>query len=106
MPTARLQELQAIDSDGAPIGEPTRRRSSWLDLQAHASQPASTTVIDEVDLALPSGTEDCWRYTVRSGDEHTVFWFAKARAGPPVQVEERVRGTLVLRWIVIEDRVA
>jgi len=37
-------------------------------------------VIDEVDLALPLGTEACWRYTVRRRDKCVAFWFAKARA--------------------------
>ena len=90
---------------GLPIGEPTRHRSSWLDLQQHASQPASSTTIDEVDLALPFGTEACWRYTV-SGDECVTFWFAKGRAGMPVQVERQVGGELVSRSVVIADEVA
>jgi hypothetical protein len=55
-----VQEFQSTDAGGFPIGEPTRHRSSWFDLQQHASQPASATVIGEVDLALPFGTEACW----------------------------------------------
>ena len=98
-----VQEFQSIDAGGRPIGEPTLRRSSWLDLQHHASQPAGTTVIDEVDLALPFGTEPCWRYTVSTGDESVAFWFAKGRAGMPVQVEERAGGELVSRSVVIGD---
>ena len=100
-----VQEFQSTDSEGLPIGEPTRRRSSWLDLQHHASQPASTTVIDEVDLELPFGTEACWRYTVSAGDGSATFWFAKARPGMPVQVDERVGGELVSRSVVIADEV-
>ncbi len=98
-----VQEFQAINAEGRPIGEPTLRRSSWLDLQHHASQPATGTVIDEVDLALPFGTEVCWRYTVRTRERCVTFWFAKDRAGMPVQVEERVGGELVSRSIVIGD---
>jgi hypothetical protein len=101
-----VQEFQATDAGGLPIGEPTRHRSSWLDLQHHASQPASITVIDEVDLALPFGTEECWRYTVSAGDGPVTFWFAKGRPGMPVQVEERVGGELVSRSVVIADEVA
>ena len=56
------QEFQSTDAEGRPIGEPTLRHSTWLDLQHHASQPASATGIDEVDLALPLGIEPCWRY--------------------------------------------
>ena len=101
-----VQEFQSTDARGLPIGEPTRHRSSWLDLQQHASQPASATVIDEVDLDLPSGTEACWRYTVSRGDECVTLWFAKGRAGMPVQVEERVGGELVSRSVMITDEVA
>ena len=101
-----VQEFRSTDAGGLPIGEPTFHRSSWLELQQHASQPASTTVIDEVDLALPFGTEACWRYTVRGPDECVTFWFAKGRAGMPVQVEQQVGGDVVSRSVVIADAVA
>jgi hypothetical protein len=101
-----VQEFQLTDAGGRPIGEPTRHRSSWLDLQHHASQPASATVIDEVDLTLPFGTEACWCYTVSAGDGSRTFWFAKSRPGMPVQMEERVDGELVSRSVVISDEVA
>ena len=101
-----VQEFQSTDAGGRPIGEPTLRRSSWLDLQRHASQPASATVIDEVDLDLPFGTEACWRYTVSTGDGPAAFWFSKRRAGMPVQVEKRVGGELVSRSVVTADDVA
>ncbi len=101
-----VQEFQSTDATGLPIGEPTRHRSSWLDLQQHASQPASATVIDEVELTLPFGTEACWRYTVSGRDECVTFWFAKGRAGMPVQVERQVGGELVSRSVVIADEVA
>ena len=100
-----VQEFRSVDADGLPSGEPTRHRSSWLDLQLHASQPASTTVIDEVELALPLGAEACWRYTVGTPDDRVTFWFAKARAGLPVQVEEWAGGELVSRSVVIADGV-
>jgi len=100
-----VQEFQLTDAGGRPIGEPTLRRSSWLDLQRHASQPASATVIDEVDLALPFGTEPCWRYTVGTGDDRAAFWFSKGRAGMPVQVEQRADGELISRSVVTADEV-
>jgi hypothetical protein len=42
-----VQEFQTTDREGRPMGEPTRHRSSWIDLQHYASQPASAAVIDE-----------------------------------------------------------
>ena len=101
-----VQEFQSTDAGGLPIGEATRQRSSWLELQQHASKPASGTVIDEVELALPFGREACWRYTVGGRDETVTFWFAKGRAGMPVQVEQQVGGELVSRSVVIADEVA
>ncbi len=101
-----VQEVRSTDARGHPIGEPARHRSSWLDLQQHASQPASATVIEEVDLALPFGTEACWRYTVSGSDECVTFWFSKGRAGMPVQVEQQVGGEVVSRSVVIADEVA
>ena len=78
-----VQEFQSTDREGLPVGEPTRRRCSWLDLQLHASQPAAATTIDEVDLDLPFGTEACWRYTVSDDDGTFTYWFAKpARVCP------------------------
>jgi broad specificity phosphatase PhoE len=100
-----VQEFESLAADGQPIGDPTLRRSSWLDLQQHATQPAATTVLDEVDLTTPLGTEACWRYTVGSAEDGVTFWFAKRRPGMPVQVEERAAGELVSRSIVIEDEV-
>ena len=103
-----MQELQSTDAGGLPTGEPTRHRSSWLELQQHASLPASATLIEEDDLTLPFGTEACWRYTVGGGDggeERSTLWFAMGRAGMPVQVERQVSGELVSRSVVIADDV-
>ena len=98
-----VQEFQATDAEGRPLDEPTHHRSSWAELQQHASNPASETVIDEVDLPLPLGTEACWRYTVGVGDDKVAFWFAKGRPGMPVQVEQYAGGELVSRSVVLAD---
>jgi len=103
---AAVMEFQTTDAEGKPIGEPTLGRSRWFDLQRHASQPTPVTVIDEVDLAMPFGTEACWRYTVGTRDEVATFWFAKHRPGMPVQVEKWVGGELVSRSVMIGDEVA
>ena len=89
-----VQEFQSTDARGLPIGEPTRHRSSWLELQQHASQPASATVIDEVDLALPFGTEACWRYTVSGRDERVCSGSPKAARGCPFRWSSRWAASL------------
>src|SRR5687768_11406198 len=41
------RERQMLTADGQPVGEPTRARAAWLDLQAHASFPSATTTRTE-----------------------------------------------------------
>ena len=101
-----LQEFQATDPDGRPIGDPTHRRSTWLDLQRHASQPVQGTSVDEDELGLPFGTFACWRYTVQTPGSEIRFWFAKELPGMPVQVEEHVDGLVIERSEMIANAVA
>lgn len=98
-----VQEFQTIDPEGRPMGEPSRRRSTWLELQRHASQPADATTVEEATLALPfgSGAFTCWLYTVRAPDAERRFWFAKELPGMPVQVEEWSGGALAGRSTMI-----
>lgn len=98
-----VQEFQATDEDGRPIGEPTLRDSTWLDLQRHASQPADATTVEEVPMTLPFGDFDCWLYTVRAPGGELRFWFAKELPGMPVQVEEWIDGSLAGRSVMIAD---
>jgi hypothetical protein len=101
-----LQEFQATDPDWRPIGDPVERRSTWLDLQRHASQPAQGTSVDEEGLGLPFGTFACWRYTVQTPGSEIRFWFAKELPGMPVQIEERVDGVVTERSLMIANDVA
>lgn len=95
-PYVRYNRFVACDETGATIErgrrsgdaevESTRARSSWAELQAHAAFPATATTIEPETIAIPLGTVDCLRYTVRDGDDMTVFWFAPAFPGMPVRV--------------------
>jgi hypothetical protein len=96
-----VHEHQATEADGRPIGEPTQRRSTWLELQGHASQPAESTTVQEVALELPFGVFDCWLYTARRPPAEMRFWFAKELPGHPVQIEEWVDGVLASRSLTI-----
>lgn len=96
-----VHEYQATDPDGTPLGESSRRRSTWLDLQRHASQPADATTVDEVELTLPFGNFACWRYVVRDAGAELRFWFAQPLPGMPVQVEEWSAGALTGRFTMI-----
>jgi hypothetical protein len=98
-----VQEFQATDEAGRPIGEPAVRQSTWLDLQRHASQPAEATTVQEVVLALPFGEFECWLYTVRAPAAELRFWFAKELPGMPAQVEEWVDGSLAGRSVMVAN---
>ena len=100
---ASVQELQSTDADGTPLGEVSLGRATWLDLQRHASQPADATTVAEVRLALPFGEFDCWLYTVSAPDAELRFWFAKELPGMPVQIEQRVDGSLATRSLMIAN---
>ena len=98
-----VQEFLATDADGRPIGEPTRRHSTWLDLQRHASQDAAATTVDEVGLTLPFGDFACWRYIVQRPEAELRFWFAKQLPGMPARVEEWVAGVMTGRSTMIAN---
>jgi hypothetical protein len=98
-----VQELQSTDADGAPLGEASLGRATWLDLQRHASQPADATTVEEVRLALPFGEFECWLYTVMAPDAELRFWFAKELPGMPVQIERWVDGSLAARSLMVAN---
>jgi hypothetical protein len=97
------QEFQATDAGANPVGEPSRRHSTWLELQQHASQPADATTVDEVTLDLPFGSFACWLYVAERPEAELRFWFAKELAGMPVQVEEWTDGALAGRSLMIAN---
>ena len=98
-----MQELQATDANGAPLGEPSPGQATWLDLQRHASQPVDATTVAEIRLALPFGEFDCWLYTVQTHGAELRFWFANELPGMPVQVEQWVEGALSGRAVMIAN---
>lgn len=94
-PYERMNLFVDCDAEGATIeswvvgvdGEPVDRsadRSTWLDLQRHASFPAATTRRTEETVDLPLGRLECLVYTRDSGAR---FVFAKGHAGMPARYE-------------------
>jgi len=88
------QAFTPTDADGMPIGPSVERRSTWLELQGHASQPADRTTCEETTVDMAWGTEPCWRYVVTGPDGETRFWFAQRLPGMPVVVESWEHGRL------------
>lgn len=81
--------------------------ADWAELRNHATWPAEATVIHHTRLALPSGSFDCWRYTVRSEEGGVPmvsrFYFAKDRPGPPVRYDLVRDGLRVFRMTLLDS---
>ena len=98
------QESWTETPEGAPLTEPKRARSTWLEFQGHASMPAATTEIAEDEIDIPAGRFACLRYTRRDGDTVDTFWFARSAPGMPLKFEERTSaGELVFSSTATEN---
>lgn len=95
-------EGEDLTEDGAPAGVPEAHRSSWMDLQSHASFPRCRTSIEEETIEIPVGRLDCLRYTVSDGPNREVFWFAKDKPGMPVRFAT-VEGDVVTSTVTMID---
>lgn len=97
-----VQESQRFSAAGEPLEEPTRRRSSWLDFQSHASFPAATTSRAEEEIELEFGRFDALRYAVIDGNREERYWFARALPGMPVRTEDWEGGELRFSMTMLE----
>lgn len=99
-----VQEFLDESPDGEPLAPKTQRRSTWLQLQGHASMPSATTVREPDTIDIPVGRFECLRYTRTEEDGVSTFWFALASPGLPLKFEERAPdGTLVYSSTCISD---
>jgi hypothetical protein len=92
--------------DGEVLGPTEPARSTWLELQQHASFPADRTTIEPETLTTPMGPLDCLRYRIVDGSSVENFWFARSLPGMPVRysVSENGRQTSVTTMIGSEVR--
>jgi hypothetical protein len=97
------QEAWEEAEDGARLGAPERSRSTWLELQRHASFSAATTTRDEEEIDVPAGKFACLRYT-RTDDSGTwQFWFARELPGQPVRYERQVGERVLMRATLLDN---
>lgn len=89
-----VMESQRFTLAGEALDEPVRRRSTWLELQSHASFPAATTTRSEETVELSFGRFDALHYVAMDGTEMAHFWFALALPGMPVKTEDWQDGEL------------
>lgn len=97
-PSLRLRRYVEVDEEGATIEfsrqsidgqvlEPASlHRTTWLELQSHASFPSSSVTIEPDMIDIDLGLLECLRYTSVDGRDVTTFWFARAHPGMPVRV--------------------
>jgi hypothetical protein len=96
-------ERERFTADGAPLGDATTERETWLELQAHASFPADRTAITRERIETPLGILECLRYAVTEGSTVDTFWFAAAVPGMPVRYMTEEAGRVTSTVTVIED---
>jgi len=88
--------------DGLVLGEPEASRSTWLQLQEHASFPAAETVRTEEELTTPAGTFACLRYDRTDPDGTWRFWFARDLPGQPIRFENELSGKVVFSSTLVQ----
>ena len=98
-----VQESWTEDLDGRRLSDPERERSTWVELQEHASFPRAATVRTEEDIEIPAGRFACQRYTRNDPDAIWRFWFALDLPGQPVRYERQASGQIVFSATLIEN---
>jgi len=99
-----VQESWTEDLEGRRVSDPERERSTWLELQEHASFLRATTVRTEEDLEIPAGRFACLRYTRTDPDAIWRFWFALELPGQPVRYERAASGQILFSATLIENQ--
>ena len=96
--------VHSIKTGDKGAEERTSGRSTWAELQAHASFDAARTRVSSEELDTPMGRLATWRYDVRpkNGGEQR-FWFAHKFPGPPVLIEQVAGQRIVMRMRMIES---
>jgi hypothetical protein len=98
-----VQERAQAPLEGDQLSPAQTQKSSWDELQAHASFPAELTQIDPVTLQTPLGRLDCLRYIVTDGPTVQTFWFATALPGMPVRFTSAVDGQVISTVAMVRD---
>jgi hypothetical protein len=98
-----VQESWTEGLDGSRLSDPERERSTWLELQEHASFPKASTERTEEELTIPAGRFACLRYTRTDPEAIWRFWFALGLPGQPVRFEREANGQIVFSATLIEN---
>jgi hypothetical protein len=96
-------ESQRLTVDGQPLGDVEAGRTTWGQLQAHASFPAATTTRTAETIDTPLGSKSCLRYAKTDGATVSTFWFATSAPGMPIRYQSEESGRVTSRVTMIED---
>lgn len=100
-----IQQMWRESVDGKVIDPKETVRTTWIQLQGHASFPASTTTVEPETIETSLGPLDCLRYTVVRGEDVSTFWFAKDLPGMPVRFTLHRDGQRVSTSTVIANEI-
>jgi hypothetical protein len=115
-PFERVNRYLEADADGAVIerrhyaagGEPKGVaevwRTTWLELQEHASFPSESTTIRAETIETPLGALACLRYTVVDGQTVQTLWFATTMPGMPIKTTREEAGRVTSVVTMLESR--
>jgi hypothetical protein len=94
-----------LDVAEAPVAPHTSGRSTWRELQSHASFPEGEVRITPATFDTFRGPLDGWLYEVTQAAEGrltvTRYAFARELPGPPVLLEATIDGKLVRRLTMV-----
>jgi hypothetical protein len=102
-------ELTVTNEEGKELGKQTKR-SSWKEMQEHASFPEPDTKITEETVEVPAGKFECLLYTVvqdTAGKRiRKSMHFAKKLPGPPVKMVFEMDGKVQFTMTLVERKAA
>jgi hypothetical protein len=81
-------EYATVAEDGSVVGEPTTKRSTWIELRDHASFPADHSSRQRVSRSTALGDFEGWLYRVADPEAATIqeFFFVPELPGAPLHV--------------------
>jgi hypothetical protein len=96
-------EAGRLAANGQPLEPAAAARTTWRQLQAHASFPADLTAIATEVIETPLGVLECLRYTVTDGQTVQTFWFAKAVPGMPIRFMTQESGQITVQVTMVAN---
>ena len=99
--------VEVLDEKRKSVAPARTSRSTWADLQSHASHEAAHTHVRDEVVEVPAGSFACLVYEVRDpdaeGEVMTRYDFARTLPGMPIRVIQTKGGEVVSRQELLTD---